>query len=286
MKLTVENHVLRRRYDDFRAVDMIAEAGFDGIDFAFYDMGDWKEIFEAQDPVAYAKRLRAYAEEKGVSFCQAHAPFEFRYGMGQTVEDPVYARIVKSMEFAALLGIPAIVIHAIGDPDSPDYMQINYDYYRSFLPYCEKYDIKVCVENLMYYHPETGTCTPEPFGTPELFNEMIDWLDSPYYVGCVDLGHAKLTGCEPEDFLLGAGKRVQYLHVHENDGHLDLHRLPLQFSFHWDKIMKALKEIDYQGNFNFAIINYLNIYENEMLPAALKFAAETGRYLMKKMEQP
>lgn len=280
MLLSVENDRIRRLFGDKRAVDMLAVAGFDAIDYSLYDMQDWNEIFEEQDSLKYARALREYAKKQGISFCQAHAPWGFEYGMKMNEEEHEFGRIVKSMAFAAELGAPIIVVHGINTPEDVDVCQYNFDYYNAFLPYCQMYNIKIGVENLFEYRSD-GVWIGRRFGSPESFNKMIEMLNSPFFVGCVDVGHARLTGNQPEDFLRAVGENVQCLHIHDNEGVIDSHVLPYMGSMNWDNIIEALREIKYQGDFNLEIVGYTEKYEAEMLPAALKFAADTGRYLMK-----
>ena len=92
----------------------------------------------------------------------------------------------------------------------------------------------------------------------------------------------ELTGYKPEEFLYAAKDRVKSLHIHCNDGKLDSHQLPHFAPFDWDGLMKALKDIHYDGWFSFELIGYLGKFPAELLPDALKLAAATGRYLIEK----
>ena len=284
MLLSVENWHTRRAYGDMKAIEIIADAGFDGIDFSFNDMYDWEKVMESQDSLDYARTLRTYAKEYGICFSQAHAPLRFRYGMKFTQEEREFRYITKSMEFAAELGVPILVVHGIDTPRYADVFEYNLEFYRALLPYCEKYGVKVGVENLFEFYAD-GVITATKFGTPDSFNKMLEILDNPYYVGCVDVGHAKLTGHAPGAFIRAVEKHVQCLHLHGNDGILDSHNLPYLAPFDWEDTIQALKDIHYKGNFNFELIGYLGKFPKELLPVALKLAAATGRYLISKLEK-
>lgn len=282
MQLSIENWHTRRAYGDVEAIRIIAEAGFDAIDFSFNTMHDWDDIMEAPGALSYAGKLREYVAECGVSFCQAHAPLDFQYGMPMEEGKGEFGYIVKSMEFAAELGIPMIVVHGVETPQRVDIFDYNLAFYNALAPYCEKYQIKIAVENLFELYAE-GTILGRKFGTPESFNKMLSLLDDQYFVGCVDLGHAKLTGYEPHVFLKAVQEHVQCLHVHCNDGRLDTHSLPYLAPFDWDAVMQTLKDINYQGYFNFELIGFLGRFEKELLPAALRMAAAAGRHLIGKL---
>ena len=281
MRISTEIWHTRRAFGDFKTIDVVADAGFDGIDFSFNTMCDWDEVMERPDSVDIAKRLKQHANERGIAFCQAHAPLDFRHGMPLSFESREFRSIVKSMEFAAQLGVPIIVVHGIEPPAYIDVHEYNLEFFNALLPFCKLYDIKIGVENLFEFYAD-GYIGAKRFGTPESFCKMLDLLDPEYFVGCVDVGHAKLTGYQPEDFLYAAKDRVKCLHIHCNDGNLDSHQLPYFAPCNWDGLMKALRDINYDGWFTFELIGYLGRFPAELLPDALKLAAATGRYLIER----
>ena len=74
---------------------------------------------------------------------------------------------------------------------------------------------------------------------------MLDALDSPWFVACVDLGHASITGFEPEEFIRGMDSQIlRALHVQDTDYLDDRHQLPFLAKLNWPEIMKALKEYE------------------------------------------
>ena len=118
------------------------------------------------------------------------------------------------------------------------------------------------------------------------FNQYLDALDSDYAVGCLDLGHASLVGIEAQDFLRDmGGDRVKALHVSDNDYLHDTHTLPGLGCMDWDEILKALAEIDYQGNFTYEADRFMKDFEDDFKPTASRFMAERGRFLLQKLQQ-
>ena len=59
-----------------------------------------------------------------------------------------YRRIVRSMEMAAALGIPVIVIHSAMTADNLIMLDFNERYYSSLLPYAERFGIKIADSNI------------------------------------------------------------------------------------------------------------------------------------------
>lgn len=98
---------------------------------------------------------------------------------------------------------------------------------------------------------------------------------------CVDIGHASLTGYEPEDFIEKMQpKYLKALHVQDNDYISDRHILPYTGDLNWKAIMTSLKNIGYDGDLTFEIFNYLKKFPDDLIPDALKFAVSIGKYLV------
>ena len=112
--------------------------------------------------------------------------------------------------------------------------------------------------------------------------KYIDTLKSDSIVACLDIGHAMLVRERPEDFIRALGNgRLSCLHVHDVDGIDDLHTLPYFGIARWDKIMRALSEIDYKGNLTFEADGFLDGKPDELISDYLKMMEKTGRYLIK-----
>ena len=98
-------HYLANWYGIEKSVDILIKSGFTGIDFSMFDI---KELPFTDNYKEMAEKLRKKADEAGVKFVQAHAPFSSKtdYYMNELV--PLMPRAI---EFASLLGIDKIVIH-------------------------------------------------------------------------------------------------------------------------------------------------------------------------------
>ena len=281
MKLSIDNGMLLARFGVYESARMIKEAGFDCIDMTYYTVPVDSPLLD-DGYREYAIKLKEYLDELGLECNQAHAPFVFAYGDRFSLEDPHYRAIVRSVESAAILGAKVIVVHSVGHRQGNDILfdrAYNLDYYRSLIPYCEKFGIRIAVENLFEYG-QNGEFVGR-LGTPEELSEFVLELDSPCFCACLDTGHASLTGVKPEDFVAGMrADTLQVLHVHDGDYLGDRHTLPYLMDFDWQKIMCALKKIGYNGELTFEILNYFRNIPKELIPEALRFAEKTGRYLI------
>lgn len=284
MKLSIETCVLHKRYGDEKTIQMLKKAGFDSIDYSFYWLPQSDEVL-GEDYIAYAHKVRAMLDENEMTCNQAHAPFDLGYGKSFDVSEPEYAKIVRAMESAAIMGAECIIVHALEVPASVDIFAYNLAYYQSLKPYCEKFGIRVAVENL-FRGDYKSKCMRGTLFTPEHLNQMIKELDSPYFVVCVDLGHAALTGYEPQDLIKRFDNQtLKALHVQDTDYIDDMHTLPYAGKLNWDGITGALKEIGYNADLTFEIFHYLGRIDDEMMEDTLAFAARTGRHLIQKIKK-
>ncbi|MBQ3490003.1 MAG: sugar phosphate isomerase/epimerase [Clostridia bacterium] len=287
MKLSIENYAIRKKCGDFEALRLIKNAGFDCVDMSYYWTEENSPLLN-ENYREYAVELRKYMDSIGLSCNQAHAPFDLKATEAFDLSTPAYLATVRSMESAAILGAKSIIVHSLSAAVN-DRVVFNKDYnlefYRSLLPYCEKFGIKIAVENLFQRDPKRGYYVGK-LGTPEELCAFVRELDSPFFVACVDIGHAALTGNEPEEFCANMdGSLLQALHVQDGDYRRDAHTLPFLGTFKWDAIMKALKKIGYQGELTFEVFLYLANIPKELLPHALAFTCQTGKHLLVLFEE-
>lgn len=281
MRLSIETYVLHKRYGDEKAIKMLKNAGFDSVDYSYNWLKEDDETL-GENYVAYAHKLKRLLDENGMVCNQAHAPFSVVYGSSFDKTDKNYEQIVRSMESAAIIGAKYIVIHSLKVPEGVDVFDYNLQYYKSFQPYCEKFKIAVAIENLPNYGARIGEFYPGRLHTPELLYKMLDALQSPWFVVCADTGHAGITGVEPQDLIRGLDRDVlKVIHVHDNDYVTDKHMLPFMGKFDWEKIMQALKDIDYAGDFNLELPYFLDKFSDDLIEDALAFAAKVGRKLIR-----
>lgn len=284
MRLAAENLNLRKIAGDAGALRMLAEAGFEGVDYSFYGLEAGDDLLEKSDAGLkdFAARIKEEAERHSLALLQAHATFNFKYG--ENFDSPNYTDILKSLRAAGALGIPHIVVHSVKCPCGVDSDKVNREYYRSFIPYCEEYGIKIAVENL-FKHDKLRERYDGILSTPEWMTSFVKSLESDRFITCLDLGHTALSGVEPETYIRGMSPDLLLaLHVQDVDYRGDRHWLPYFGKLNWDEITKALGEIGYRGDLTFEILHFIDRYPPDFLPEALRFAAVTGKYLISKIE--
>ncbi len=284
MKIARDTAYLEKTFGIEKAIDIIADAGFDGMDYTDSapnsNVDNYKEL---------AEKIRTKAESRGLAIYQTHAPTPRRFleigGM-----DYVKELTVRSLEFSSLLGAEAVIVHPIQDPahklgDESVYER-NMDYFTHLLPYCEKFNIKIAIENMCKTDPKSKVVHDGVCAHPLEFSKYIDDLNSKYATACLDTGHCAATGREPYDLLrIMGGNRITCLHIHDNDFKSDMHYLPFTVSHNWDEFCKALAEIDYKGHFTLESCNFIVKFPVEFIPTALKFEYDVAKYMVNKIEE-
>jgi len=283
MNLSIESYSLREKVGDKKGIEMIANAGFDAIDYSFYFQT--KDVYApGQDYIKHAYEIRECIEKNGIVCNQAHAPFEFKYGMEMSLDEEKYRNIAHAIEAAAIMGAKNIVVHCVQTPNRHDLLDYNYRFYKSFEPICQKHSINIAIENLFTYNSTTKRIG-ELLSKPEEISELIDRLGNENFVACLDIGHTALTGIEPQDFIREIDiNKLKALHVQDNNYESDSHTVPYHGMLDWDKITLALGEVGYSGDLTFEIIKFIKKYDNELLSEALRHAERTGRHLINKIK--
>ena len=281
MKLSLNTSVPARVFGLRKTVEIMADAGFTALDFSAFD----EEFHTDAHDRAFYEEIRKAAEDKGLCFNQAHAPFASSFADEQQTEKR-FAEIVTSMKHASYLGVPHIVVHpcqhlTYDEPGVPDALfEMNMDFYRRLIPYCEEYNIKVAVEN-MWQYPKMishSTCS-----RPEEFVRYMDGLDS-HFVACLDIGHAVLVREKPDDLIRALGKKyLQCLHVHDVNGIEDSHTLPYYGIVNWDRVAEALADIDYTGDLTYEAGSFFAGIPSQLWPHAMRYMADVGKYLIDKI---
>lgn len=282
MKLGVETCQIRKKFGDRQAIRLIRKAGFDCVDYSFHGTDEqWTMLDDNYRD--YARELRDYMSGLGIGCTQTHAPFAFRFGEEMALSQPHYWDIVRAIEFSALLRAQYTVVHSILTPAGVDLTDYNLLFFKSLEPYCVRYGVRIGFENIFDYDPY-HRCMGR-FETPERVREFLARLDSPWFVACLDTGHAAISGVKPEDFVHGMDRQtLRLLHVQGTDFLDDRYQLPYLGSHDWDAFAAALGEMDYQGDLTFEIPNYFRRMPREVIPAALGLAHAVGRDLIRRVE--
>lgn len=295
MKISTSTEVIGDKLGYNEAIKTIAQAGFDAYDLNMSYLHLIENELSSDNYLSTLKEMKKLSLELDIRCNQAHAPFPTQLNGNAEYNKKAYEMIVRSMECASFLGAEVIVMHPIKNSSSSlakDYVYIPFEskqqlfdvntkFFKSLIPYCEKYNIKIAVENMWERHPlHRDTLVPAMLGYYEEHARFIDAIDSEWIVACLDIGHTLICGEKPQDAIryLGAD-RLKALHIHDCNGYEDSHVLPYSMKTQWDEILTALADIGYKGYLTFEADNFFKWYPEELYGDAQRLMCKIGRYM-------
>lgn len=288
MRISAETLYLRQRVGEENAIRIIAEAGFDCIDYTMDHMVYDDSPLNGPDYQNYARHLQEYGKELGITFHQAHAPFEFEWEKEGELEQRAVPRTIRCLEIASIMGIDTVVVHPLHYLNYFHNMQRVWDenmaFYRTLLPYARKFNVRIALENLFQFD-KRGIAVPDTCADAKRYIQALEELNDPHIVACVDVGHAHLVGDNPAELIRALGhERLKALHIHDNDAVLDRHTMPYLGNINWDEVTRALGEIDYDGVFTLETFFFYKNFADDFLPVAARWLHDMARYLADKVD--
>ncbi len=287
MILSTQTDYLGRKFGEEKAIDILADAGFDAIDLSMFSMKDDSSVFNQSGYKEFAEKLKKQARGRGLFFNQAHAPFPCSK-LDDEYNTMIFERLVRSIEIAGIVGAKCIVVHPMHHlyylENSEKLKEINIEFYRSLAPYAKAAGVKIALENMWQRNPETKEIVVSACSRTKDFVDWIDTLNDDCFTACLDLGHCGLYGFDAAETIKGLGERLGALHVHDNDYFSDAHTAPYLGKMHWDTICDALAKIGYKGDLTLEADNFFTPFGEELAPSAAKFLHDIGRNLIKRIE--
>ncbi|MBQ7821971.1 MAG: sugar phosphate isomerase/epimerase [Clostridia bacterium] len=286
MILSTQNSALVNRFGYRKSIEILAKAGYDAIDLSLFGHKEHEDFPFGSNDIAFAKELKKIAEDNGVFFNQAHAPFPSEKSGDDEYNKVSFERVVRAIEIAGTVGARQIIVHPVcGFPCAEDCIKYNIDFYNRLVPYIKAAGVKVALENMWGYDDRRGHIIPNYISFASELITCFDALDPEYFTVCLDVGHSPLVGEEPAHAICTLGHdRLGALHVHDVDYRNDLHTLPGMAKINWDAVCKALADIDYKGEFTFEADVFLRGFDNDFVPEAAAYMCKVGRHLISKIE--
>ena len=263
-KISMSLTDLQRKGDKY-AIDVAKKIGLDGIDFDLsrHSVDKEGDIYAlGKDAVIeYYTGIKAYAESVGIEIPQTHGRL---VGYGYTEERT--RSFVRDTELDCLatrvLGAKYCVVHtpsvAWVAPDTTDegMRELCDSMFGEILPFAKREGVKIAAET-------HGYCVKyekkEYFG---LVDNLIAACERAMASGeykdnlcvCIDTGHTNMTVRHEHlsvgDFIRRCGSLVEVLHIHDNAGITDEHKIPMTGIIDWEDVLSALDEIGYGGWYN------------------------------------
>ena len=258
----------------------IHAAGFRYIDYSMYSFQP-DSVFMQDGWEEEVLRIKALAEELGLTFVQAHAQG------GNPLNDSGFllAATLRQIEICELLGIENIVVHAGWNQglNKQQWFEQNKAFYDKLLPLAAEKGVNVLCENSTsknmgsLYYINTGAD----------MREFIEYVNHPNFHGCWDTGHAN---CEPGsqyDDIIALGDEMYAIHYNDNSKNGDEHLLIYCGKLDNEAVLQALCDVGYDGYFTFECDDpdrAVSRWTGPNLPIVDELGSRLGKYTPTQLE--
>jgi sugar phosphate isomerase/epimerase len=231
------------------------------------------ELLQRGNPVKTGQALYQYAAERGFSFPQGHL-----WLLADIVEPSANTRVEtiddlkRWLELFAALGVKAGVLHPGGAKARAEgwaeekISDIRTESLSTLTDFIHDMPISIAMENC-----------------GENIDQMlaiIEKVDSDSLGICLDTGHLNLIAGDQGEFIRKCGTKLLALHIADNLGVHDDHMLPYSAgTVDWGVVMGALKDILYDGVFNFEVPGERKC-PSEVREAKLDYALTLGKLML------
>ena len=268
MKISTEIDSIALHIGEEKAVELVAKTGFDAWDFSMFEMCKNENgiLVPTEHPTAqsgylgFARKLRQIGLDNGIICNQGHAPFPTSPKSKDWLK--------RAIECIAEAGGEICIIHPMnnGTPEE------NAEMYFELLPFAKEHNVKIATENMWNWLPDAEHSSFAACATPESFNAHLDAVNDDFFVACLDIGHAEMKGSNTsaEEMVRALGSRLKALHIHDNDKLHDSHQVPFTMNIDFVPIVKALKDINYDGYFTLEASRYLLNFKKEDVTEKVK----------------
>lgn len=278
MKTSTQTFTLANTFGAEKAVKMICEAGFDCIDHSLFGGKRGEMQIETDGFLNEMENLKKIAASYGCGFNQTHAPFASFIEGDNDYNTWVKPLIVKAIEATGRLGARHVIVHPFSL--STNQKQANMDFFASLIPYAEKNNVIIAIENMFGYDPIRNILVKNVCSDGSELSDYIDTLNSKSICGCIDIGHCGLVGENAAEMIKQLGnERLKCLHVHDNDHINDLHTIPFTEKIDFLAVMQSLKDINYQGELTLEADHFLSGFPKELYNDCLQLLSRTARVL-------
>ncbi|MFA6451389.1 MAG: sugar phosphate isomerase/epimerase [bacterium] len=224
----------------------IRESGFEAAEIygmaPHFDLMDSKLVEDAAD----------FFSEAGVRASAVHAPYKAldqRKGRNRRLSpasaDPDVIALTMEYVNAAIraakrFGAPAVILHCglYGDIMNGSTVSNLVSFFTMLEDTLAGSGLKIALENVA-----------TPVSEPSFLSRLLDKYNFEHFGICLDIAHANIGG-DPAETVRNTGRLLQ-IHVSDNNGKEDRHAIPFDGEIDWAPVMRALREKEYGGCFNF-----------------------------------
>ena len=271
------------------ALALIKRSGFDAVNFELQNYYvSTSPYFGSDDEFESCFRnIKKVADDLELEIAHTHGMCGTFMPDNETHNNQVVKLTKKDLHATSLLGAPSCVVHFINssrwDKQPPELMhRICGEMYDSFIPAAEKYKVNIAMETFGAARIK-GARIRDFFSDPVEFKRQYERLDTKYKTICVDTGHTNLATNmgypSVGDVIRYLGDLVEVLHMHDNNGIKDQHKILGTGIIDWKDVFAALDEIGYAGYYNLETM--LKHYGDGFEEAEAEFSAKVLKHMLK-----
>jgi len=200
---------------------------------------------------AQAERIRSTLQDAGLDIDSLHGYIHLEKFEGPAFDLSSPDTFVREAsldlaraeaDYARRLGCRDVVVHPVGPGETDEDAGRPAALRRSaeeLVRIAERAGVRFLLENM----------PPPMFGRDVQFlRDITDALESTHLGLAYDSGHAMLAG-RPVETIREMGPRLWGVHLHDNDGREDEHRLPGMGVVPFEDVARALAEVKFAGTF-------------------------------------
>ena len=223
-----------------------SESGFEYVSVNFNDTPDPSDATYDEAPEYIATIFEKY----GLRAVQTHLYYYYPLHSAEKIDEKLEHRVLREIEVSGKIGAKWCAWHpryyVAGEWESGEFDEEKTLYYNrltlpTYLEVAKQYGTGIALENLWGSMIRGGI---------PMLARLCDSLGAENLGICWDTGHANIMEHEmPQDEAIRfLGNRIQCTHVHNNFKKFDdLHLPPDSGNIKWDKVMRAFRDIGYEG---------------------------------------
>ncbi|MBR4004143.1 MAG: sugar phosphate isomerase/epimerase [Clostridia bacterium] len=227
--------------DMISTLKAIKKAGFDGVFIQWYHQ-NWQ-----------LNELEQFklCKELGLEVEFAHLGYDdLKYmWLEDKKGDELTEQYLKDLEFCKENNINSVVMHFTTKEDVKHPNEVGLERFKKIVLKAQELGIKVSLENKRVIEP---------------LKQALEFINTKNLGICFDSGHLHCHNKDQFDWDYFKNK-IFTIHLHDNDGSSDQHKLPFDGSINWEQTLKNLHNAGYKGP-----ITLETIYKNDYLNLSIE----------------
>ncbi|MBE6605258.1 MAG: sugar phosphate isomerase/epimerase [Ruminococcaceae bacterium] len=209
----------------------------------------------------------------GLTFDQLHAPFNTINNMwlDNAAAEDTYRDLTDSIDCCVAFGAPTVVIHLSSGGNPPTITDIGRARYTRLVEYAAQRNINIAFENQKYIY--------------NIAWALHDFKKADNVGFCWDTGH-QLCATPDIEFMTLFGDKLICTHLEDNNAVFweDLHILPFDGKFDFNRGVELMKRYNYQGCLTLEVWQNPAFYKDYTPEAFLKRAFDAANRIRTMMD--